>query len=175
MKTTARMVSLALVLLLAASAAAGAAADLSGTWVLDRAQSQVPAHGDKGAGASGGAQNQTPPAEVKLIVVQQGDTLKVTRTTSRTGKERSFTETITANGTEQTETRRHGTTVSKATWNGDQLVVTQSSNMTTPKGERQMSRQSVWSVSPDGHTLTIETTFNGPRGERSMKTVYVKS
>jgi len=32
----------------------------------------------------------------------------------------------------------------------------------------------VWTVSPDGQTLTIETTMQSPRGERQMKTVYQK-
>lgn len=177
MRTTVGTLSLALVLLLAVFSVATAALNLSGTWVLDRSQSQFPQHGDKGGGGGHGdaAQNQTPPPEVKLIVQQQGDTLKVTRTMSRNGRERSVTETITANGAEQTENRRRGTSVRKATWNGDQLVVTETSNMTTSKGEVQMSRHSVWSVSPDGRTLTIETTLTGPRGERAMKAVYVKS
>lgn len=175
MKSPLPILSLTLVLVVAAAAAAPAAVNLSGTWVLDRSQSQLPSHGDKHGGATGDtADNQTPP-EVKLIVQHQGDTLKLTRTMSRNGKERSFTETITTNGIEQTETRRLGTTVSKALWNGDQLVVTETSTVTTPKGERQTSRQSLWSVSPDGRTLSIDTTLNGPRGERTMKTVYVKS
>jgi hypothetical protein len=38
-----------------------------------------------------------------------------------------------------------------------------------------MSRQSVWALSPDGTVLTIETTLHGPRGERSIKSIYTRS
>jgi hypothetical protein len=30
-------------------------------------------------------------------------------------------------------------------------------------------------VSPDGRVLTIDTTWQGPRGDRTTKTVYVRS
>jgi hypothetical protein len=38
-----------------------------------------------------------------------------------------------------------------------------------------MSRQSVWTLSPDGRVLTIDTTMHSPRGDRAMKTVYQRS
>jgi hypothetical protein len=48
--------------------------------------------------------------------------------------------------------------------------------MTGKDGQaRTMSRESVWTLSPDGRTLTIDTTMHGPRGDRTMKTVYLKS
>jgi hypothetical protein len=36
------------------------------------------------------------------------------------------------------------------------------------------SRESTWTVSPDGRTLTIDTVMHTPRGDRNMKTVYLK-
>jgi len=33
----------------------------------------------------------------------------------------------------------------------------------------------VWTLSPDGRVLTIDTTMHGPRGDRAMKTVYQRS
>ena len=45
----------------------------------------------------------------------------------------------------------------------------------TDQGDQTMSRQSVWTLSPDGRVLTIDTTMHGPRGERAMKTVYQRS
>jgi hypothetical protein len=32
----------------------------------------------------------------------------------------------------------------------------------------------VWTLSPDGHTLTIDTTMQGPRGQRTMKAVFTR-
>jgi hypothetical protein len=39
---------------------------------------------------------------------------------------------------------------------------------------RTFSRESVWTLSPDGRTLTIDTTMQSPRGDRTMKTVFVR-
>src|SRR5207249_1482942 len=36
------------------------------------------------------------------------------------------------------------------------------------------ARESTWTVSPDGRTLTIDTVMHTPRGDRTMKTVYLK-
>jgi hypothetical protein len=33
----------------------------------------------------------------------------------------------------------------------------------------------VWTLSQDGRTLTIDTTMHSDRGDRAMKTVFVKS
>ena len=40
---------------------------------------------------------------------------------------------------------------------------------------RTFSRESVWTLSPDGRTLTIDTKLQSPRGERTMKSVYTRS
>ena len=42
-------------------------------------------------------------------------------------------------------------------------------------GDKTMSRQSVWSLSPDGAVLTIETTLQTPRGVHNIKSVYTRS
>jgi hypothetical protein len=161
---------------LVASVAAHAAPNLTGTWVLDRSQSEFhqPDAAD-GKGRQGGRRDGMSRGDAKLIVAQDGNTLKVTRSMSKDGKERTFTETYTPDGTEQTSKGHHGAVVTKALYDGDRLVVNTSQTMTTKEGERQMSRASVWTVSPDGQTLTIQTTTQSPRGERQMKTVYQKA
>ena len=160
---------------LVASVAAHAAPNLAGTWVLDRSQSEM--HKPDAAEGKGrhGPREGASRGEAKLTVAQDGNTLKVTRSRARDGKERTFTETYTLDGTERTSKGRHGATVTKALYDGNRLLVNTSHTMTTKEGERQMSRASVWTVSPDGQTLTIETTMQGPRGERQMKTVYQKA
>ena len=164
------------VVVLLAAAAGHAAPNLTGTWVLDRDQSEFPQReGTEGKGRHGGQRESHGHGDAKLTVSQDGNTLKVTRSLARKGKERTFTQTYTIDGTEQTSTAHRGTVVTKAVYDGDRLLVDTTHTQTTAEGERQMSRASVWTVSPDGQTLTIETTMQSPRGERQMKMVYQKS
>jgi hypothetical protein len=162
------MIGMLTMLVLAASVVAvRAEPPLAGTWVLDPAQSQRPAHERKGA--RGDAQAE--PAEIKLIVAQEGAMFRVTRTKTRGSQERSFSDTLVADGSEQTHRGHRGQVVTRTAFEGDRLVVTR----THTKGERTLSHQSVWTVSPDGRVLTIDTTWQGPRGDRTTKTVYVRS
>jgi hypothetical protein len=169
-----RTIGSVVVLLLAlAVTAAQAQPQFTGTWVLDRAQSQLPSHGPHGKDM---AHRQGPPPEVKLIVEQQGSTLKATRTMAHGTRERSMSETFVIDGTERPEaTHRGGTSVTKATLGGDRLVINKTH--TRPAKEqgqpaRTFSRESVWTLSPDGRTLTIDTTMQSARGDRTMKTVF---
>ncbi len=162
--------------------AAQAQPQFGGTWTLDRSQSQFPAHGDHKA--PGGAQNQTPsgaqaqtPPVVKLLVEQTGANFKVTRSMARDNRERTYTQSFVADGSENTRQGHHGsTTVSKATLGGDHLVTMSTTTMPGKDGgdAKSFSRESTWTVSPDGRTLTIDTVMHGPRGDKTMKTVYLK-
>lgn len=146
-----------------------------GTWVLDRAQSQLPHRGH----GKGMANPQAQPPEVKLIVEQQGNTLKATRSVAHGAREHAMSETFVVDGSERTEpSRRGGTSVTKATLGGDRLVV--SKTHTRPAREegqpaKSFSRESVWTLSSDGRILTIDTTMHTPRGDRMMKAVYTKA
>jgi hypothetical protein len=162
--------------------AAQAQPQFGGTWTLDRSQSQFPARGDHKA--PGGAQNQTPsgaqaqtPAVVKLLVEQNGANFKVTRSMARDNRERTYTQSFVADGSENARQGHHGsTTVSKATLGGDRLVTMSTTTMPGKDGgdAKSFSRESTWTVSPDGRTLTIDTVMHGPRGDKTMKTVYLK-
>jgi len=150
-----------------------------GTWTLDPSQSQFPAHeGRHGQNGPDGAQGQSQPPVVKLVVEQNGTNFKVTRSMARDNKERAYTQSFVADGSERTEQGHRGaSTVTKATLGGDSLVTTSSTMMPGKDGgdAKTFSRESTWTVSPDGRTLTINTVMHGPRGDRTMKTVYVKS
>jgi len=168
------------VLVLAVSGlAAQAQPQFGGTWTLDRSQSQFPAHDQKGAGsAQGQPQQPQQPAVVKLLVEQNGTNFKVTRSMARDNRERTYSQSFVADGSENTRQGHHGsTTVSKATLGGDRLVTTSTTTMSAKDGgqPKSFSRESTWTVSPDGHTLTIDTVMHGPRGDKAMKTVYLKS
>jgi len=156
--------------------AAQAQPQFSGTWTLDPSQSQFPAHGDKAPGAVQG-QTQQPPV-VKLLVEQNGANFKVTRSMARDNRERTYTQSFVADGSESTRQGHRGsTTVSKATLGGDRLMTMSTTTMPAKDGgdAKSFSRESTWMVSPDGRTLTIDTVMHGPRGDRTLKTVYLKS
>ena len=168
--------SLGALLLALVVTSAQAQPQFTGTWVLDRAQSQLPQRGGHGKGA---ADPQAQPPAVKLIVDQQGNMLKATRSVARGSHERAMSETYVVDGSERTEQTPHGgSSVTKATLGGDRLVVNKTH--TRPAKEQgqpaqTFSRESVWTLSPDGRTLTIDTTMHTPRGDRAMKTVYNKT
>jgi hypothetical protein len=150
-----------------------------GTWTLDPSQSQLPAHGDRhGSKAPDGAQAQKQPPVVKLVVEQNGANFKVTRSMARDNRERSYSQSFVADGTERTEQgHRGGTTMTKATLGGDRLVTTSSTTMPARDGgeAKTFSRESTWTLSSDGRTLTIDTVMHTQHGDKTMKTVYLKS
>ena len=156
--------------LLATASLSHAQANFAGTWVLDRSQSQLAAP-QPGAGPA-------QPSDVKLTVQQDGDVVKVTRTVTVRNTERSISESYTTDGSPHTFTgRRNSTVVTKAAWDGPRLVL--SSTRTRPSrsggGDVQVSRESVLSLSPDGRTLTIQTTMHRPRGDRTLTSVYQRT
>jgi hypothetical protein len=149
--------------------AAQAEPQFAGTWVLDPAQSQLPTHSRKHSDALA----ERP--DIKLVVEQQGHLLKATRTVAKGNRERSLSETFVADGTDQTHAARHGTVVTRAVFDGDRLVVTGTYAMKGERGDKTTSRQSIWTLSPDRTVLTIETTLETPSGERTRKSVYIRS
>ena len=145
---------------------------LAGSWVLDRSQSQLPTWHGRGHDTQAAPQG-TPP-EIKLLVEQQGNVLKATRAMARGNTERSTSVTYVTDGTDQTYQGHRGNSVTRAVFEGDRLVVTKTHTMLGQQGERTMSREALWTVSPDGKVLTIDTTFQSPRGTRTVKAVYLR-
>jgi hypothetical protein len=176
MKRLQRTIATAALLLLGIGvAAAQAEPHFAGSWVLDRSQSQFPMHegrGHRAPDAEGQPAQPPQPPQITLQVDQQGNTLRVTRTVVMGTRQHSTTDTIVADGADQVRRGYRGDVVKRSTLESDRLVVTQTRTKKTEQGEQTMSRQSVWTLSPDGKILTIDTTMQGPRGERTMKSVY---
>jgi hypothetical protein len=179
MRRAIRTIGLTLAVLLAVGVvAAQAEPQLGGIWVLDRSQSQLPMHRGKGHHAQ--AAPTTPPAapatppQITLLVDQQAGTLKATRTMARGDHERSMSVTYVTNGADRVHQGRRGTAVTRAAYDGDRFVITNTFSKQSDQGPLTMSRQSVWTVSPDGKMLTIDTTFQSPRGTHSFKSVYLR-
>jgi hypothetical protein len=156
-------------LLVGTVAAAQAQPHLAGTWVLDRSQSQLPTHRGQAVPDA-----QVQPPEVKLLVQQQGNTVKATRMVTRGDVERSVAVTLVTDGSEQSYTGRRGTVVTRALYEGNRLLVNRTYTKKSEEGERTMTRESVWTLSPDGNVLTIDTTMKSPRGERTTKAVFLR-
>ena len=162
----------------ATTIAAQAQPQFTGTWTLDRSQGQFPAHeGGHGHRAPDASGDTGQPPVVKMTVEQNGSNFKVTRSMARGDRERSYSQSFVADGSESTRPGRHGaTTVTKATLGGDRLVTT--STTTLPAKDngaaKTFSRESTWTVSQDGRTLTIDTVMHTPNGDKTMKTVYLK-
>ena len=140
-------------------AVALAAANMSGTWVLDPAKSD-PMGGGRGGG--GGA----PAGPVEIVIAQTAADLTITRSFGGNAMETKYI----TDGAEHTATSQRGDLKYKASWSGGELSVT--GTRTTQRGDQPMKE--AYSVSADGKVLTIASTRTGPNGEQVNKQVYNK-
>jgi hypothetical protein len=128
----------------------------SGKWVLNKDQSQVRTR-----------DGVTP--DLTLTVEQTADSMKIKQESSSEWMTRDYT--VQLNGQTQEVPGRGGRTA-KVTpkWEGDTLVLT-----TVREGQQgSMTSTEQWSLSPDGHTLTITSKTRSPRGEFESRMVYEK-
>jgi hypothetical protein len=99
-----------------------------------------------------------------------GDTIKVTTTTNGPRGERTFDRTYVI-GKEVTSKMPDGDdVVTSASWQGDALVIV--STVKEPDGA--VESKEVWSLSPDGKTLTKQRHAHGPKGDRDDTHVLEK-
>lgn len=132
--------------------------DFSGTWTLDPAKSVM---GGGPGGPPGGGAGRGPAGSV---TIKQTTTELTREMTGRGGQ--TMTVTYKLDGSESTNTMGQMTAKSKASWDGDKLVV--KTTRETPNGS--METTETWSVDAGGKELTILS--QSQRGERKM--VYTK-
>ena len=151
---TARIGTVAAMVLALATIAAAQKTDFSGTWTIDEAASGAPAGGGGRGGFGGLGMGATVKQTADALVVERtmGDN-KVTLTYKLDGSESK--NTMMGRGGQQMES------VSTAKWDGGKLVIT------SKVGENESTQ--VWSLA--GNALTIEST--SARG--TQKRVYKKS
>lgn len=163
--------------------------DFSGTWILDKAKSDSPKSGGRssrgndaktadpnGSAAAGSIEDTAEGAEVKLVIEQTGDSLKVTRSVGSGEQSRSSTFTLDLSGKEiADEGQRGGKFSSKSNWEGESLVLTSTRTRKNRDKEIKIESKQVWSLSADAKILTIAVVRKGPRGEKSHKSVYAKA
>jgi len=159
------LISLAVVLV-----SAEGKVNFSGTWILDKSKSDVSQFIGVGEDAE-----KTQNASMTMVVDQQGASLRVTRILKTQGDERKELHTYKIDGNETTNTGFRGeTVVARAFWEGDKLVVVSTRTKRVLMKDISAESRGVWSLSPDGKTLTIAAQVNSPRGEQRVRAVYDK-
>ena len=151
--------------LLGLAAGAAATADLSGTWVLDKAQSE----------------GLPPDLDQTLTVKQTGDRVDVeTKITGGRG-ERTVFDSYVLNGEATVFTpalvgggKGKGKRTSTWTADGNGFDATEEAQVAGPEGEETIKATRRWRLSPDGKTLTVEMSFVGPGGSGKSKRVFTK-
>lgn len=170
--------TLAVLGVLAGSAQAQDKPNFSGTWKLDPSQSQMGGgmggrQGGGGGGAGGGRQGAGMAAQ-ELTITQDGTTLRMTMTVM--GEARTLSYAIGGGPSTNAAAmgRMSGESVTTTTWNGNALITSGTTNVTTPQGAMSIQMREVRTVSADGKTMTVETTRTTQMGENTTKMVYTK-
>jgi hypothetical protein len=152
------------------------AADLTGTWALDKSKSDPIGTGMRGPGGGGGG--GTPPEiELSLVIKQSGSELVVGRKMTFNGEARDSENKYALDGKESVNPGMmgRGEVKSKARWDGDKLVIESNQVFQTPNGDtREMKSRDEYALSADGAVLTLTTTRTTPQGERTSKQVFNK-
>jgi hypothetical protein len=144
--------------------------NFSGTWVMDRSQSDV----SQLIGLSDESENAGN-ASMTMVVEQQGSNLRVNRTLKLRREERKEIHTYKIGGSETTNTGSRGeTVVGRAFWEGDKLVIVSTITKRGPLKDISAETRGVWSLSPDTKSLTISVLINSPRGAQRGKLAFDK-
>ena len=147
----------------AAATAAAAKADFSGTWQLDKNNTE----------------GLPPGMDQIMTVVQTGDKLSLeTRLITDEG-EQVVADSYTLDGKEteftpKTPGGQSGKGKRTAKWTADGLEVTETSTFDGPQGPVNVQMQRKWVLSADGKTLKIELIAEGPQGTQQIKRTFIK-
>jgi hypothetical protein len=161
---------LILINLAVALVSAGGKVNFSGTWTLDKSKTDVSQFIGVGEDIE-----KAQMASMMMVVEQQGSSLRVTRILKTQGDERKEIHTYNIDGNETTNTGFRGeTVVARAFWEGDKLVVVSTRTKRVLTKDISTESRGVWSLSPDGKTLTIAAQINGSRGEQRVRAVFDK-
>ena len=161
---------LSLVALVVVLVSAQEKVNFSGTWVMDKSQSDVSRLMDLSDDPEK-AWN----ASMTMVVEQQGVNLRVNRTLKIQGEERKEIHTYKIGGGETTNTGARGeTVVGRAFWEGDKLAIVSTITRKGPFKAISAETRGVWSLSPDAKSLTISVLINSPRGAQRGKVVFDK-
>jgi hypothetical protein len=141
------------VLLLGAAAFAAAEPNFGGNWMLNGSKSEY---------------GKFPKPEVMMRTVQhQGSSLSMSTYQKGTQGEVTTDLQYTTDG----KPVKNGENEGSARWDGETLVIESGREMQGAK----LTQREIWSLSPDGKTLTISTHIKLPNGEYDVKQVFEKA
>lgn len=153
--------ALAAVALAAPAVAQAQQPNLSGTWVLDVAKSDL--------GPMAQMMGEAP--KITLVVDHKEPNVTIKTTTETSRGTRSNEQALTTDGKEVTTTGpRGGTAKTTAKWDKANLVIATARE--TPQGAMQQTQTMV--LSADGKTLTIDMKAQTPMGEFATTQVFQK-
>jgi hypothetical protein len=159
-----------------------AAADFSGTWVLDPAKSDAQQMGRGGAGGAGGPGGGPGGgagggggrnggggggAAQEMTITMSSTEMTISRAATGGTNETKYA----LDGKENKITQQNGELKYKAIWDGGTLTIS-GSRTSQRGGERPMKE--AYSLSADGKVLTVASTRSGQQGETINKRVYNK-
>ena len=137
--------------------------DLSGTWTLDKSNSE----------------GLPPGMDQIMTVTQTGDTLSLQTKLITDEGEQAVPDSYTLDGTEREFTPKtpggqSGKGKRTAKWTADGLEVNETSTFDGPEGPVTVQMKRTWNLSADGKTLKIEIVAEGPQGKQVVKRTFIK-
>ena len=144
---------------------ASAKADFSGTWMLDKNNSQ----------------GLPPGMDQSMTVVQTGDKVSLETKLITDEGEHVVNDSYTLDGKEAEFTPRapngqtgKGKRVAKWAADGNGIEVSETSTFDGPEGAVNIQMTRIWTLSADGKTLKIDITADGPSGKQQVKRTFTK-
>jgi hypothetical protein len=140
---------------------AAAGPDFSGTWLRMADQSSPLATYVDG---------KSQPVTADLVVKQEGSMLQVEKRWSHKPAAQIIR---TIDGEEHTGAAEGGASlVYRAVWEGDKLIINETTKANTPFGSTEIKTKEEWSLSEDGKILTVVMTAGAAGREIKTKQVY---
>lgn len=144
---------------------AWAKADFSGTWILDKSNSE----------------GLPPGMDQTMTVVQTGDKLSldtklITQEGERVVSDMYMLDGKEAEFTPKTPTGQAGKGKRTAKWSadGNGIEVSENSTFDGPEGPVNVQMTRVWTLAADGKTLKIDITADGPQGKQQVKRTFTR-
>ena len=144
---------------------ASAKADFSGTWTLDKSNSE----------------GLPPGMDQIMTVVQTGDKLSLETKLITEQGEQVVSDSYTLDGKEaeftpKTPNGQSGKGKRTAKWaaDGNGIQVNENSTFDGPEGAVNVQMTRIWSLSADGKTLKIDLAVEGPNGKQQIKRTFTR-
>ena len=147
------------------SSTSSASGKFAGTWTLDKANSE----------------GLPPGMDQLMTVVQTGDKLSLETKLITEQGEQVIPDTYILDGKEVDFTPRgvggqtgKGKRTAKLSADGNTIEVTETATFETPEGSLNVQATRKWTLSPDGKTLKIDMSIDGPAGQQTIKRTFIR-